>query len=800
MTRTQPPAEAERQTALEDLEILDTPPEPEFDRITRLALNLFEVPMAAISLIDENRQWFKSRIGLAAGDARRDWSFCSQMIPPNDVMVVTDAQRDARFASHPLVAGEPRVRFYAAAPLRSRDGCNLGALCILDTAPRPDLNAEQRAALSDLAALVMDACERRRLARRRKESEALEGASELYRIMAEMTPDAIITRDEEGAILSVNSAAERMFGYPREDLIGKPVTMLMAKPGQDPAALRAARRKTSHLEVMGLHKDGRQIPVSLSFGEFTRCGRRIFAAIARDETERHRAERERAATEQQYRTAVNNIQEVIFQTDGRGYWTFLNPAWTGITGFSIEESLGRSFLDFIHPEDRERGRELLQRLITGNHEYCRCEIRYLTKDGEFRWLEFWARPIFDPAGTAAGASGTLSDVTNRKQVEEELRAAKEEAERASKAKDEFLSRVSHELRTPMNAILGFAQLLDMDDLTPDQRSNMSRILKAGKHLLGLLNEILDISRIESGRIAIELEPVDPADLMKSAIDLVQPLLAERGITLRTAETPNLRVLADRQKLTQVFLNLLSNAVKYNRENGQIVLGYECINGDLRIRVTDTGNGISDELLKKLFQPFERLGAERTSVPGTGLGLALSKRLVELMRGSIGVESQPGSGSTFWIQLHRLEEPAAESAQEPRPSSEERHTASSTVLYIEDNLINIHLIESIMKRRADVRLISAMQGNLGLEMARIHAPDLILLDLHLPDLSGIQVLKRLQEDARTASIPVVVITADALPGTRRQLMEAGAYAYLNKPIDIKQFLSTVHPLLEKEIIR
>ena len=802
MTCTRPPEEAERLTALENLEILDTPPEPEFDRITRLALNLFRVPMAAISLIDENRQWFKSRIGLAGRETPRDLSFCSQTILSNDVMVVTDALRDPRFASNPLVVGEPHARFYAGAPLRSPDGCNLGALCILDTEPHPDLSADQRAALSDLAALAMDTCELRRLARRRKESEALEGATELYRIIAETTPDAIFTRDQKGTILSVNSAAEKMFGYTEEELIGKPVTMLMAKPDLDLAELRATRRNVSHLEVMGLHKDGRQIPVSLSFGEFTRSGRRIFTAIVRDETERHRAEREHAVTEQKYRIAVNNIKEVIFQTDARGDWALLNSAWTEITGFSMQESLGRNFLDFIHPEDRERGRELLQRLIAGNQEYCRREICCLTKDGASRWLELHARPLLNPDGHVAGASGTLNDVTNRKQVEEELRAAKEEAERASKAKDEFLSRVSHELRTPMNAILGFAQLLDMDDLTPDQRSNMSRILKAGKHLLGLLNEILDISRIESGRIAIELEPVDPADLMKAAVDLVQPLLAERGITFRlgTAEIPNVRVLADRQKLTQVFLNLLSNAVKYNRENGQVVLGYECINGDLRILVTDTGNGISNDLLKKLFQPFERLGAERTNVPGTGLGLALSKRLVELMRGSIGVESQPGSGSTFWIQFHRLEEPAVERAQEPRPSAADRNAASSTVLYIEDNLININLIESIMKRRADVRLISAMQGNLGLEMARIHAPDLILLDLHLPDLSGIQVLKRLQEDARTATIPVVVITADALPGTRRQLMEAGAYAYLNKPIDIKQFLSTVHPLLEKEIIR
>ena len=800
MTCTRPPEEAERLKAVRDLQILDTPPEAAFDRITRLAANIFNVPMAAISLIDHDRQWFKSRIGIAAPETPRDWAFCARTILSDDVLVAPDALLDPRFAASPLVMGAPWVRFYAGAPLRSRDGYHLGALCIMDTAPRPDLDAGQRAILSDLAGMVADECGARGIQHERLAAEAPQNGGELYRIIAETAPDAIFTRDEEGRILSVNSAAEKMFGYTAAELIGQPVTQLMASHDIDPADLRAARRKTSHLEAIGLDKSGREIPVSLSFGEFTRSGRRIFTAIVRDETERHRAEKERAASEHNYRTAVNCIQEVIFQTDARGCWTFLNPAWTDITGFPMEESLGRSCLDFIHPDNNERSRELFAELIAGKQEYCRHEIRYLTNDGAFRWLEMSARPMLDPAGHVRGTSGTLNDVTDRRRVEEELRGAKEEAERASKAKDEFLSRVSHELRTPMNAILGFAQLLDLDDLTPEQRSNMSRILRAGKHLLGLLNEILDISRIESGRIAVELEPVDSAEVMKAAVELVQPLLAERGISLSTAEMEGVMVLADRQRLTQVFLNLLSNAVKYNRDNGQVALGYKHVNGDVRIYVTDTGFGLSEDLVQKLFQPFERLGAERTNVPGTGLGLALSKRLVELMRGSVGVESKPGIGSTFWVQFHRLEQPASEIARAASPASDSSRKTCSTVLYIEDNLINIHLIEGIMKRRADVRLISAMQGNLGLEMARIHTPDLILLDLHLPDLSGIQVLRRLREDPRTASIPVVIITADALPGTRRQLLEAGAYAYLNKPIDIKQFLSTIHPLLEREIIQ
>jgi CheY-like chemotaxis protein/two-component sensor histidine kinase len=337
----------------------------------------------------------------------------------------------------------------------------------------------------------------------------------------------------------------------------------------------------------------------------------------------------------------------------------------------------------------------------------------------------------------------------------------------------------------------------MDELAELQRSNVVRIMRSAKHLLNLLNEILEISRIEAGRLAVELEPVKIADGIREASEFVQPLLEERGIRLRieTSAFPAATVLADQQKMIQVFLNLLSNAVKYNREKGEIAVTLEIVERtDVRVNVTDTGEGISPESQLKLFQPFERLGADRTKTPGTGLGLALSKKMVELMRGTIGVQSAAGEGSTFWVQfpLYQPTGPEPEVAAEPTVST------GPTVLYIEDALLSIHLIKGILKRatpNGNVRVISAIQGNLGLEMARIHTPDLILLDLHLPDLSGIQVLTRLKEDARTSSIPVVVLTADALPGTRGQVLEAGALDCLLKPVNVAQFLERVKPILE-----
>jgi signal transduction histidine kinase/CheY-like chemotaxis protein len=548
MTAAEPLNETARQKALHALEILDTPPEEAFDRITRLARSIFGVPMAAISLIDQERQWFKSRIGVDFYETPRSWSFCTRTILSDEVMVVPDALRDARFAANPLVCGDPGIRFYGGAPLRTREGHNLGSLCIMDKVARPDLDARHRGILADLADVVVEECLSRRKAR-------------------------------------------------------------------------------------------------------------------------------------------------------------------------------------------------------------------------------------------------------------ELESAKDNADRANRAKGEFLSRASHELRTPMNAVLGFTQLLEMDDLTDSQQSSVDRILKAGRHLLKLVNEVLDISRIEAGGRAIELEPVKIADALREAAEFVEPMLQENEINLRIEPASACSVLADQQKLVQVFLNLFSNAIKYNRANGSVTVTQEVLGDQVRIRIADTGNGISPEQQSKLFQPFERLGAERTKIQGTGLGLALCKKIVELMGGSIGVESVPGSGSTFWIQLPRFDTAPLEPARQP---VESKPATGPTVLYIEDAVVSIHLIRGILKRTklhgdSTIRLISAMQGNLGLEMARLHAPDLILLDLHLPDMSGIQVLNQLKADARTSSIPVVVLTADPLPGTQGQVRDAGAAACLAKPVEVAQFMETVRHILEEPTI-
>jgi signal transduction histidine kinase/CheY-like chemotaxis protein len=391
---------------------------------------------------------------------------------------------------------------------------------------------------------------------------------------------------------------------------------------------------------------------------------------------------------------------------------------------------------------------------------------------------------------------------------DDLEAASASAAAANQAKSEFLSRMSHELRTPLNAVLGFAQVLELGELTEPQRQSVTQIIKGGQHLLALINDILDIARIETGNLSLSAEPVLPAELVDDVLDLVEPLAAQRGIECGSVATDadgaSTYVLADRQRLKQVLLNLVANAVKYNQPGGRVTITTELRGAArLRIKVTDTGPGIPPDRLARLFEPFERLGAEQTDVEGAGIGLALSRRLAEAMNGTVDVESTEGTGSTFWVELgttegpverHQRTSPAAATAPAAVPQQPPRHT----VLYVEDNLANIKLIEHVLNHRGDVQLMTAMQGRLGISLALQHHPALILLDLHLPDVGGETVLAGLRSDPATATTPVIVLTADATDGQRKRLLAAGATEYLTKPLDVRQLLEVIDEHLPSDV--
>jgi signal transduction histidine kinase/CheY-like chemotaxis protein len=453
------------------------------------------------------------------------------------------------------------------------------------------------------------------------------------------------------------------------------------------------------------------------------------------------------------------------------------------------------------------------------------DIRRPEAEGGGFEVRYWSplnTPVFGQDGELAYIIHRVEDVTefvrlqergsqqqqrNQRMQAEILRRSKElqEANRqlraANAAKSEFLSRMSHELRTPLNAILGFGQLLELDAPSPEQQDSVGQILTAGKHLLRLINEVLDLAAIEAGRLPLSLEPVAVDEVVAETVGLIRPLADQRGILLEgPARSCQAHVVGDRQRLKQVLLNLLANAVKYNHQGGSVQLTCRPVDGErLQIMVTDTGPGIDPVALGRLFMPFERVDGQDPGVEGTGLGLPLSKRLAEAMGGTLQLTTGIGQGSSFWVELPLTTSPVEhlERAAPPPPQQPPSEPAALTVLYIEDNLSNLQLVEQLLSRRPGVTLIPAMRPQLGLDLAAEHHPDLVLLDLHLPDLPGEEVLRRLRSSPRTAEIPVVILSADARPSQVERLLHEGARAFLTKPLDVKQLFELLDAIAAEQ---
>lgn len=520
--------------------------------------------------------------------------------------------------------------------------------------------------------------------------------------------------------------------------------------------------------------------------------------VTNDELSREVAERERAeATLRKQADLLDLTMDNIFVLDLDSTIRYWNRGAEQTYGWSAEQVVGISIHELLETEFPAALSDIREQLLS--HGCWEGELRHTRRDGsKIVASSRWALQM-DDSGEPIAILETTNDITARKEAELALVDARSAAENANRAKSEFLSRMSHELRTPLNAILGFGQLLEMDELDAHQRESVTHVLKAGRHLLGLIDEVLEIARIEAGHLTVSAEPVKAADVVREAIDMVSPIATERGISIEVERDGGVYVVADRQRLKQVLLNLLANAIKFNDDDGTVAISFTHHEDRLRFDVRDTGPGIPEDRMNALFVPFDRLGAEGSEVEGTGLGLALSQNLVQVMGGVLSAQSTIGAGSTFSVDLPIAANPleTVDDSGEVR-AKVERVSAGTKILYIEDNLSNLRLIEQVLRLHSSAQLITAMQGRIGLDLARRHRPDIILLDLHLPDIPGDEVLRRLREDEDTRDLPVVMISADATKRSARALLEQGANDYLTKPLDIPRFLDVLADHLAERV--
>ncbi|HAS54587.1 MAG TPA: hybrid sensor histidine kinase/response regulator [Nitrospiraceae bacterium] len=645
-----------------------------------------------------------------------------------------------------------------------------------------------------------------------------------------------IATDAKGVIQIFNVGAERMLGYAAADVmnkitpadisdpqeviarakelsveLGTPIT-----PGFEALVFKASRGIEDIYELTYIRKDGSRFPAVVSVTALRDAQDAIIGYLligtdntARKEIEADQKQLAQRLRDQQFytRSLFESNIDAIMTTDSSGIITDVNKQMEALTGCTRDELIGAPFKNyFTDPELAEAG----IKLVLSEKKVSDYELTARARDGKETVVSCNATTFYDRDRRLQGVFAAARDVTERKRLDQvlqeknvELESARSMAEKANLAKSEFLSSMSHELRSPLNAIIGFAQLMETGSPLPThtQKASIDQILKAGWYLLELINEILDLALIESGRLSLSPEPMSLVDVMLECQAMIEPQAQKSGISVSFPqfEIPYF-VHADRTRVKQVLINLLSNAIKYNRAGGTVEV--TCGASDekrMRISVQDTGEGLPPEKIAHLFQPFNRLGQEASAEEGTGIGLVVSKRLVEVMGGEIGVESTVGVGSVFWIELNLTAEPQpAAGAAEPLPPIQARvqHGAAlRTLLYVEDNRANMQLVEQLIARRPDMRLLSAGDGTRGISLARTHQPEVILMDINLPGISGIEALKILREDPATAHIPVLAISANAMPHDIKKGLEAGFFRYLTKPIKVNEFMDALNVALE-----
>lgn len=630
--------------------------------------------------------------------------------------------------------------------------------------------------------------------------------TQLYtRSLIESNIDALMTTDPLGTITDVNEQMMVLAGRTREELIGTMFKDHFTDPLAAEEGIRQVLQdgRVTNYELIARSRNGDLTEVSYNASIFHDHEGKLqgMIASARDVTQQKDLERQLHSQQLYTRSLFESNVDALMTTDALGNITDVNQQMEMLTGRGHEELIGSPFRDhFVDADAADEGIRLA--LQTGRvTDY---ELTARTNGGVETIVSYNGTTFFDENDHLLGVFASARDLTDFKLAEEKIRIASEEAERANQAKSEFLSRMSHELRTPLNAILGFTQLLKMDELVGEPAMRVNQISLAGEHLLDLINEVLDISRVEAGQIGLSLEPVHLSAVLAGSVQLVMGLYDHAGINLHVDVDDEQWAYVDAQRMKQILLNLLSNGVKYNRPNGSVTISCERVDGEQLLRVCDTGPGVSAHRLDELFVPFNRLGADSTGVEGSGLGLSLSRALAQAMDGDLSLESTSPSGTTFLLTVPASEPDLLNAAvddffdgvadpvegwndESPRP------TRSHTILYIEDNLANVDLIEDALGSLMNVTVVAAIQGSLGLELARAGDFSMVLLDIHLPDISGEEVLRQLKVDTHTKAIPVVMLTAD-ISARPAHFTALGARDLQTKPIDVNRLINLVKTIL------
>ena len=812
-----PSAESLRQIALRDHAVLGTPPEKRFDRIVAMAAAYFKAPIALISLVDKDRQWFKSCMGLTVRETPRNSAFCDHAIrlDPHSILVVEDALSDDRFCDNPLVLGAPFIRFYAGAVLTTAEGYNLGTLCIIDTMQRPPLSEVDLQYLRSLADMVVDQLdlsrsrsildEQRRLL---KSAETMSGVGHWHFDLATQ----LITWSDE---------VFKIFGLPASEYAPSFEQIQELYHEDDRATLtqlvaRAAETGEGYEFQLRIRRPDGSIRHTVAKAECALDGSGSTTSIFgvfQDITAQHSAAASLAASERHYRLLADNVSDVVLRTDTSGLVTYASPSCLDMSGYLPNELVGRHCGEFIHQEDAAAVYAAHVALITSTQSAVTVEYRLRRKAGDWTWLESHMKPWSIPGDETGGVISAIRDIASRKELETELVAARDSAEGAARVKASFLANMSHEIRTPMNGVLGFTDLVLMGDLKPDQRRHVELIAESGRSMMQLLNDILDVSKVESGKMCIASEPIDLRDALRCCADLLAPIAQAKGVNLSTAIDPAVPsyVVGDPLRLRQIMLNLIGNAAKFTNMGSISVSA--AVDGDLlRFDVVDTGIGIPAERLETIFDQFSQANESTAQrYGGTGLGLTISSELARLMGGSISVMSVLGTGTTFTVRL-----PLRVSTREAVQTKAALVTPPSKglpnkprVLIAEDHDINQELIVALA-HRAGVDPTLARDGAEAIAMVeeatRLGQPfEMVLMDIQMPNVDGLEATRWLRASGHSPEVlPIVALTANAYAEDIQACAAAGMQAHLAKPIlinDLKtvfrQFISSDDPAQASE---